>query len=132
MRRAAFGESGTVSSDTGQGQGRWLRAAGALLAGASVALAAYASHAGNPATRGNLEIAALFGFGHGIALAALARGTLSRLASAGLAMLLSGTLLFGGALLGKALAGTTSAPAPIGGMLMIGGWLVLAAAALRD
>lgn len=111
---------------------RWLRAAGAVMAGSAVALAAYASHAADPAVRGNLQTVALFGIAHGIALAALARGPLSRLATTGLAMLLAGTLLFGGALLAKALAGTSSAPAPFGGMLMIGGWLVLAAAALRD
>ena len=77
-----------MSGRAGLAGGRWLRAAGAVLAGASVALAAYASHGADPATRGNLGSAALFGFGHGIALAALARGPLSRLACVGLAMLL--------------------------------------------
>ena len=130
MRRAAFG--GLPVTPVTSTATRWLRAAGAVMAGSAVALAAYASHAADPAVRGNLQTVALFGIAHGIALAALARGPLSRLATTGLAMLLSGTLLFGGALLAKALAGTSSAPAPFGGMLMIGGWLVLAAAALRD
>ena len=97
-----------------------------------VALAAYASHAADPAVRGNLQTAAMFAFGHGIALAALARGVQSRLALAGLAMLLTGTLLFSGALAAKALLGLSSAPAPFGGSLMILAWLLLAAAALRD
>jgi uncharacterized membrane protein YgdD (TMEM256/DUF423 family) len=114
------------------GASRALRAAGAVLAGAAVALAAYASHAADPGVRGNLQTAALFGLGHGIALAALARGGQSRLSITGLAMLLAGTLLFGGALLGKALLGLSSGPAPFGGMLMILAWLVVAAAALRD
>ena len=111
---------------------RWLRAAGALLAGLGVALAAYASHGAGEDARGNLLTAALFAFGHGVALAALARGVASRLSLAALAMLLLGTLVFAGALLAKSLWGASSAPAPFGGMAMILGWLLYAASALRD
>ncbi|MGJ4729609.1 DUF423 domain-containing protein [Luteimonas sp. SDU101] len=111
---------------------RWLRACGAVLAALAVALAAYASHAADPATRGQLQTAALFAFGHGIALAALAGSAASRLALGALAMLLAGSLLFCGALLARSLWGLSSAPAPFGGMLLIGGWLLYAFAALRD
>jgi len=111
---------------------RWLRACGAVLAGLGVALAAYASHGASEAASGNLQTAALFAFGHGIALAALARGVASRLSLAALAMLLLGTLVFAGALLAKSLWGASSAPAPFGGMAMILGWLLYAASALRD
>ena len=111
---------------------RWLRAAGAVLAGLGVALAAYASHAAGGEVQGNLQTAALFAFGHGIALAALARGVASRLSLAALAMLLLGTVVFAGALVAKSLWGASSAPAPFGGMVLILGWLLYAASALRD
>jgi len=111
---------------------RWLRAAGAVLAGLGVALAAYASHAAGEVARGNLQTAALFAFGHGVALAALARGVASRLSLAALAMLLLGTLVFAGALVAKSLWGASSALAPFGGMVLILGWLLYAAGALRD
>ncbi|MGY1408825.1 MULTISPECIES: DUF423 domain-containing protein [unclassified Luteimonas] len=111
---------------------RWLRASGAVLAGLGVALAAYASHGASEGARGNLQTAALFAFGHGIALAALARGVASRLSLAALAMLLLGTLVFAGALVAKSLWDASSAPAPFGGMVLILGWLLYAASALRD
>ena len=110
---------------------RWLRAAGALLAGAAVALAAYASHGAEGAARANLLMAALFGFGHGLALAALGRGA-TRLALAALTLLLAGTLLFSGALVSKYLFAGSSAPAPLGGGALVLGWLLYAASALRD
>jgi len=111
---------------------RWLRAAGAMMAAASVGLAAYASHGADALVRGNLQTAALFAFGHGVALAALARGMASRLSLLALAMLLLGALVFCGALVARSLLGTSSAPAPFGGMLLILGWLLYAVAALRD
>ncbi len=120
-----------MNSDTGQGQGRWLRAAGALLAGASVALAAYASHAGNPATRGNLEIAALFGFGHGIALAALAPAAARRVPLLALTGLLAGTLLFAGSLAFAALLGWPTRLAPLGGTVLMASWLLYAVGVAR-
>ena len=111
---------------------RWLRAGGAVLAGLGVALAAYASHGASEGARVNLQTAALFAFGHGIALAALARGVASRLSLAALAMLLVGTLVFAGALVARSLWGVSSAPAPFGGMVLIVGWLLYAASTLRD
>lgn len=111
---------------------RWLRVAGALLAGAAVALSAYAAHGAGDEARANLQTAALFAFGHGIALAAIARGAVSRLSLAALSMLLAGTVLFSGALASKVLFGGSSAPAPFGGGLLILGWLLFAIAATRD
>jgi hypothetical protein len=49
---------------------RVLAAAGAVLAAAAVALAAYAAHGASGPEQGRLLHAALFGFGHGVALAA--------------------------------------------------------------
>ena len=52
-----------------------LAACGALCAGAAVALAAYAAHARIGTGQVLLQTAAALLFGHGVALAALARGT---------------------------------------------------------
>jgi len=108
------------------GWGRGLAAAGAVMAAVSVALAAYASHAGSPEAREALQSAALFLFGHGIALAALARRMLRRLGMLALAALLLGTLLFSGSVAAARLLGWSAAAAPWGGMLMIGAWLAWA------
>lgn len=112
--------------------GRWLRGSGAVLAAASVALAAYASHAAGDAVRANLMTAAAFAFGHGLALAALARGALSRSAVLALGLLWLGSLLFCGSLAGKALLGTPSTLAPAGGICLILGWLLFAVATVRE
>lgn len=109
-----------------------LQAAGALLAGLGVALSAYAAHGADATVRATLQTAALHAFGHGLALAALGRGPLTRLARAALVLLLAGSVLFAGALAWKSLAGGSSAAAPFGGGLVLVGWLVYAVAALRD
>ncbi|TYT25478.1 DUF423 domain-containing protein [Luteimonas viscosa] len=111
---------------------RWLRAAGALLAAVAVGLSAYAAHGIEAPARANLQLAALYAFGHGVALAALARGGASRLALGALWLLLAGTVLFAGALVSKSLLGWSAATAPLGGGLLILGWLLLAASAARD
>ncbi|MCA0395180.1 MAG: DUF423 domain-containing protein [Proteobacteria bacterium] len=111
---------------------RVLAAAGAVLAAASVALSAYAAHGAAAEAQPQLQLAALFGFGHGLALAALARGPARRLlARASLVLLLVGTLLFSGALVAKYAFAGSSAPAPFGGSLLIVGWLLYAIDALR-
>lgn len=110
---------------------RWLACAGALLAGAAVGLAAYASHAATPDARMRLFIAAAFAFGHGATLAALAMDCPRRLMRAALVALLAGTLLFAGSLAGAAFAGLPTRLAPAGGMLLMGGWLLLAIDRLR-
>lgn len=115
----------------GRHGGRWLAAGGALYAAASVALAAYAAHAALPSVQSQLQLAAVFAFGHGIALASLAMQPHSRLTRAALHLLWVGVLLFSGSLAGNALAGLPTVLAPAGGMLLIAGWLLYAAALLR-
>lgn len=112
--------------------GRALAASGAVLASASVALAAYASHVAAAGEGSRLMLAAVFAFCHGLALAALAPRTPGRLALAALCMLLSGVLLFSGSLAGAHFYGLPTRLAPFGGVLMMAGWLLHAAAALRD
>ena len=111
--------------------GRLVAAAGALCAGAGVALAAYASHGAEGQAASWLQTAALFAFGHGVALALLApvAARMLRLAAAGL--LLAGMLLFCGSLVAAALLGWPTALAPLGGSLMMVGWLLLAADLVR-
>ena len=75
--------------------------------------------------------AAVFAFGHGIALVLLGRAVRGMLDLASLAALLVGTLLFAGALVSRHLFGGPSFFAPWGGMLTMLGWLLQAVAALR-
>jgi uncharacterized membrane protein YgdD (TMEM256/DUF423 family) len=115
----------------------WL-AIGALFGLGAVALSAWAAHAA-PA---RLEPRALAALGNGItmqgwhALALVAAalwaerrgGALPHLAAAGFAL---GLLLFCGGVF-AAVAGARIGPvAPVGGSLLIGGWLILLLAALR-
>lgn len=109
----------------------WLAAAGALCAGLSVALAAYAAHGVDGQARAWLQTAALFAFGHGLALAVLAPAAVRRLRRAALLCLLGGMLLFSGSLAAGALFAWPTAAAPLGGGLLILGWLLLAADCLR-
>lgn len=110
---------------------RVLAAAGALCAAISVAAAAYASHGLDGDAQSRLMLAAVFAFGHGVALVALGRQVLRRVAIIALALLLAGVLLFSGSLAGAALAGWPTRAAPVGGMLMMLGWLLLAVDSLR-
>jgi len=110
---------------------RTLVAAGGLLAAAAVALSAYASHAVEGEARGSLLTAAVFAFGHGVALAALAPRAQRRTDRASLCMLLAGTLLFSGSLAASRLVGLSTGLAPVGGMLLIAGWILHAVAVAR-
>lgn len=99
-----------------------------LCGAAGVALSAVAAHAGG----GNTGTAASFLLMHAPALLVLglaARGQAMRLA--GFALLL-GVLIFSGDLLMRNYAGTRLFPmaAPVGGMLMIIGWVAIALCAL--
>lgn len=105
---------------------RAVSASGALLAAIAVALAAYASHAASPGARERLLLAAAFAFGHGACLALLDLRTASVGRLVAPVVLLVGTLLFAGSLAGAALAGWPTRLAPLGGLLLIGGWLLLA------
>lgn len=105
---------------------------GALLAAIAVGLGAYAAHGVADAhAQANLQTAALYAFGHGIALAALAAGTTRLLGRVALYLLLLGTLLFAGSLVASALAQLSSRLAPVGGIGMMLGWVLWALDALR-
>ncbi len=113
--------------------GRWLAALGAVLAALAVGLAAYASHGVEGEAQSRLQSAALFLFGHGVALAALAplaAGRLWRVIA--LLALAVGTLLFSGSLALHVFLQWPTALAPTGGTLMMVGWLVWAVAAVRQ
>lgn len=108
--------------------------AGALFAAGGVALSAAAAHVASGAT---VETAARFLLLHGIALiaitAARAAGLLAPVTGRlGSAMIVLGSLLFCGDLALRGLAGIAPLPiaAPVGGSLLIAGWLVTAVAAL--
>lgn len=108
-----------------------LVAAGALMAGLSVGLSAYAAHAVDGDARAALQTAAVFAFGHGIALVVLGRAVRGALDLASLAALLLGTLLFTGALVSRHLFNGPAFFAPWGGMLTMLGWALQAVAAFR-
>lgn len=110
---------------------RVLVAFGALLLAASVALAAYAAHGIEGEARSQLQTAAAFAFGHGLALAALVPLAHSNLKRAVLFVLLAGTLLFCGGVVVVTLFGISLGVAPFGGTLLIAGWLGWAVLALR-
>lgn len=78
-----------------------------------------------------LNTAAVFAFGHGVALAVLAPMAINRLAKIALAMIYVGVLLFSGSLVFNVLAGWSASLAPGGGMLLIAGWLTWAIDAMR-
>jgi uncharacterized membrane protein YgdD (TMEM256/DUF423 family) len=111
---------------------RWLAAVGAVLAALAVALAAYAAHVAAPEGQARLQLAAVFAFGHGVALAALALQTRRRSGRMALWMLALGVLLFSGSLVGHVFAATPTTLAPMGGILMIAGWLLHAIAVVRN
>lgn len=104
----------------------WISAIAAVLCSASVALAAYASHAAVGVQSSRLGLAAAFAFAHGLALIILS-GRKSRLAFVARLLLLLGVLGFSGGLCAAAFIGVRAATAPLGGSLMIIGWLLLAA-----
>ena len=113
-----------------------LLGAGALLAGLGVALGAFGAHglrdSLSPAALGWWQTAVDYQMWHAIALVALAAVDLPgrRLAAA---MLGAGVLIFSGTLYAMALtdARWLGAVTPLGGSLMILGWLALGVQALR-
>lgn len=104
----------------------WLSAIAAILCSASVALAAYASHAAVAGQSSRLALAAAFAFAHGLALIMLSSRR-SRLSLVGRLLLLLGVLGFSGGLCAAAFLGVRAATAPLGGSLLMIGWLLLAA-----
>ena len=103
-----------------------LAACGAVCAGLAVALGAYAAHAATGPGQGLLQTAAAMLFGHGVALAAMARAESRRTRRLALGALLAGSLLFAGSVALHVLVGVAPRLAPAGGMLAIAGWLLLA------
>ncbi|SDY45650.1 Uncharacterized membrane protein YgdD, TMEM256/DUF423 family [Lysobacter sp. yr284] len=111
---------------------RLLAASGAVLAALAVALSAYAAHAAaDPHAQARLQSAAVFAFGHGIALAALAPPARRAFTRAVLGALLLGVLGFAGSLAAAHFFGASTRLAPYGGSLMILAWLAYAADAVR-
>lgn len=105
---------------------KYLAACGALACGLAVALGAYASHGLQGEAAGRAGLAALFLFGHGLALQLLVREAGGRLRLvAGGAMLL-GLLLFAGSLCAAVFLGWSTRLAPAGGLLLIASWLLIA------
>ena len=104
----------------------WLGANGAACIAAAVALAALASHAVQGPGQGRLQLAAALAFGHGLALVALSPATTRRLGRIALLVSYLGMLLFCGSLVFSVFAQWPTTFAPLGGMAMIGGWLLLA------
>jgi uncharacterized membrane protein YgdD (TMEM256/DUF423 family) len=109
---------------------RVVSALAALFCGVSVALAAYGAHAADPMVGRRLSIAAAFAFGHGLALLVL-RTREGGLAIAARACFIAGTIFFCGSLVGAALANLPTGLAPIGGSLLMLGWLLAAIDLLR-
>lgn len=110
---------------------RILAVCGALLAAAAVAASAYAAHAAQGLDQQRLHSAALFAFGHGIALTALVPRRPRAFRTLALFVLLLGTLLFSGSLALAVFTGMSTQFAPVGGGLMIVAWLLYAIDAVR-
>jgi uncharacterized membrane protein YgdD (TMEM256/DUF423 family) len=120
-----------MSANASARRNRGLAAIGALLAGGAVAVAAYAAHGAEGLAQARLQTAAAFAFGHGLALAALAERAERRLDRSALYVLLAGTALFCGGVVAGTLFGAGSVVAPLGGGLLIAGWLLCAVGAVR-
>jgi uncharacterized membrane protein YgdD (TMEM256/DUF423 family) len=103
----------------------WISPIAALACAASVALGAYASHAALPTQVRQLALASAFGFAHGLALIVL-KDRHSMLAGIAKLALLLGILGFSGGLCVAAFGGGRAATAPLGGSLLIFGWVMMA------
>ena len=119
-----------MSADATAGFARALSAFGAVACSLAVALGAYAAHIAAAQSQQRIGLAALFLFGHGLALLALAPRAHSRMQLVALIGLVLGVLLFSGSLALAALFGTSTLLAPFGGSLLILAWLLYAVATL--
>ena len=121
-----------MNYDRRQRKPSFLALSGGLLAAVAVGLSAYASHGIAAAqAQSHVQTAALFAFGHGLALAALVPSTTRRMGKAAVCLLLLGTLLFAGSLVGGALWGLPTRLAPAGGITLMLGWVLWAVDAVR-
>ncbi|HZF42180.1 MAG TPA: DUF423 domain-containing protein [Sphingomonadaceae bacterium] len=118
------------------GQTRPILLAGALLAATGVAMGAFGANALRdtlgPDKLATWNTAVQYQMWHAVALAALSAVAIPRLGLPS-ALLVAGTILFSGSLYALALTGARwlGPVTPLGGMLMIAGWAVLAWRALR-
>lgn len=104
--------------------------AAGLIGGAGIAAAAASSHGGEAR---NLSAIASVCLAHGPALLALGLyGLRGRMFGVAAVLLALGTLVFSGDLLSREMAGSPlfTMAAPIGGILMIAGWIAIIAAGL--
>ena len=121
-----------MNYDRRQRKPSFLALGGGLLAAIAVGLSAYASHGiATAEAQSHVQTAALFAFGHGLALAALSPSTTRRMGKLALGLLLLGTLLFSGSLVGGALGGLSTRLAPTGGITLMLGWVLWAVDAVR-
>jgi uncharacterized membrane protein YgdD (TMEM256/DUF423 family) len=110
---------------------RFALIAGALLAALGVALGAFGAHGLRglltPEALGWWQTAVQYQLWHALGLLAIGAARLDGLRAAA-ALLLAGTLVFSGSLYAMALTDLRwlGAVTPVGGALMIGGWLLLA------
>lgn len=104
---------------------------GALACGLAVALGAYASHGLQGEAAGRAGLAALFLFGHGLALQLLLREARGRLRLIAAGAMLLGVLLFAGSLCAAVFLGWPTRLAPAGGLLLIASWLLIAIDSFR-
>ncbi|MCD9087514.1 DUF423 domain-containing protein [Stenotrophomonas sp. SY1] len=105
---------------------------GGLLAAVAIGLSAYASHGvAEPLAQSHLNTAALYAFGHGAVLVALGASSISMFGRVALYVLLVGTLLFSGSLIGNVLMKWPTTLAPAGGITLMVGWVLLALSAVR-
>lgn len=105
---------------------------GGLLAATAMGLSAYASHGiADPLAQSHVTTAALYAFGHGVALAVLGPTQQNSLGKLALYVLLIGTLLFSGSLVAGALWKLSTQLAPVGGTALMLGWLAYGLNALR-
>lgn len=110
---------------------RVLAAAACLLCAAAVALSAYASHGVQGDAQRRLALAAAFAFVHGLAVLATASRT-SFTALIGRTLLLAATALFSGSLAAAVFLQAGTALAPVGGVLLMLGWGILAVDFLKS
>ncbi|MGV8960637.1 MAG: DUF423 domain-containing protein [Stenotrophomonas sp.] len=105
---------------------------GGLLAAVAIGLSAYASHGlADTQAQAHVTTAAVYAFGHGVALAVLGRLPGDAVMRVALCGLLLGTLLFSGSLVGGALWHWSTRLSPVGGMTLMAAWVVYALSTLR-
>ncbi len=103
----------------------------AFYCAAAVALGAYASHALSGQPQVWVETAVAYLLPHGMVLFLLAQTASGKMRRVGILALLIGVTLFAGSLIGAALWQWPTRLAPVGGSLLILGWLVQAVSVLK-